>query len=139
MYSLIGSCGEVVSMKKGLLKGIVLTCVLTTMTVSTAFASVSQASSYQQQVEAIKQQNQLLMQQNEYLRQQAEALKQNQGYSQAYSQPTQVYMPAPVYVQSPVYVHTPVYNPAPWYGGLAAGYILGNWGRCGHWGCHHWR
>lgn len=127
-------------MKKGLLKRIFLTCVLTTMSVSTAFASVSQSSSYQQQIDAIKQQNQILMQQNEYLRQQTEALKQNQGYNQTYSQPAQVYVPSPVYVQTPVYVHA--YNPAPWYGGLAAGYILGNWTGYSHWGhgcCHRWR
>lgn len=135
-------------MKKKLAKGLILTCVFTAMTVSTAFASVNQSNTYQQQqLDQIKQQNQILMQQNEYLKQQTDALKQNQVQGSVHA--VQAYAPAPVYAQSPMYyappaqvyyTPSPVYSPGPWYGGLAAGYILGN---CGHWWgrgcCRHWR
>lgn len=129
-------------MKKGLVKFLVLTFVLTTMSVSGAFAASIQAGTYQkQQLELIRQQNEALKQQNEYLKQQTEALKQNQAPMSG--QAVQTYAPAPVYAPSPavyyapapVYYSRPSYAPGPWYGGLAAGYILGNWGRCGRgWG-----
>lgn len=135
-------------MKKVLVKCLVLTCLLTPMNVSKVFASVSQ-SYQQQQLELIRQQNEALKQQTDYLRQQVDALKQNQTtvQGQVYYQPAPVYTQPPVYT-TPMYVQTPVYyhqayNPGPWYGGLAAGYILGNWSRCGHWwggGCGRcWR
>lgn len=146
-------------MKKILVKGLVLTFVLTTMTVSTAFAASNQSSAYQQQQleqirqqnEALKQQNSYLMQQTEMLKQQAEALKQGQVYNQppVNVHPVQSYVATPTYTQSAVYytqpvqayyTPAPVYSPGPWYGGVAAGYILGQcFGpryRCG-WG-HRW-
>lgn len=124
-------------MKKGLVRYLVLTYVLTTMAVSTAFADVNQSNIYQQQQleqicqqnEALKQQTGYLMQQTEMLRQQTEALKQSQAYA---SYPV-YYAPAPIY-----YAPSKVYSPGPWYGGLAAGYILGHWSGCGRcWG-HRW-
>lgn len=150
-------------MKKDLIKFGVLTLVLTTMTVSTAFANVKPSTGYQlqqqqfeqirQQNEALKQQNTYLMQQTEMLKQQTKALKQSQLNSQAQINihPVQTYVPAPAYTSSAVYyapAPVPVYyssnqmySPGPWYGGLAAGYILGH-SRCGFgWGhrCGHWR
>lgn len=129
-------------MKKGLVRYLILTCVLTTMAVSTAFADVSKSNVYQQQLEQIRQQNEALKQQNGYLiqqteilRQQTEALKQSQTYNQ-----TQTYASYPVYYASAPVYYAPnqVYSPAPWYGGLAAGYILGHWSGCGRcWG-HRW-
>ena len=129
-------------MKKVLVKCLVLTCVLTTMSVSTAFAGVSQSSVYQQQQveqirqqnEALKQQNGYLMQQTEILRQQTEALKQ----SQMNTHPVQAYAPSPVYyapAPAPVYyAQSQVYSPGPWYGGMAAGYMLGQFSGYGR-GC----
>lgn len=145
-------------MKKGFVKYLVLTFVLSVVTVSTAFAGTNQTSAYQQQqLEQMRQQNEALNQQNEYLKQQTEILKQQtealkqtqvQGSVhtvQTYS-PTQVYAPCPVYYTPPAQVYyapAQVYSPGPWYGGLAAGYILGQGFRCGHWwggGCHRcWR
>jgi len=77
-------------MKKIIVKCLLLTCVLTTVTVSKGFANISQSSGYQQQqIEQIRQQNDALRQQNEYLMQQTEILKQQadaQRQSQAYNQ-----------------------------------------------------
>lgn len=141
-------------MKKDLVKCLVLTFVLTTMTVSTAFANVNQSSAYQQQQleqirqqnEALKQQNSYLMQQTEILKQQTEALKQSQTVVHPIqacvsTQSPVYYAPAPTQVY---YTQAPVYPPGPWYGGVAAGYVLGQcfgpryhcgWGH----GCGHWR
>lgn len=123
-------------MKKVLAKCLVLTCLLAPMT--PVFANTVQ----QQQID-------LLQQQNALLQQQINVLKQNQTtvQGQVYAQQAPAYAPAPVYT-TPVYVQTPTvmyshpaYAPGPWYGGLAAGYILGNWSHCGHWwgGCHRCR
>lgn len=119
-------------MKKVLAKGLILTCLLAPT--ASAFASTPQ----QQQID-------LLQQQNALLQQQVNALKQNQTtvQGQVYYQPAPVYTApvytSPMYVQTPVYVHQG-YAPGPWYGGLAAGYVLGSWSR--GWGgrcCHRWR
>lgn len=171
LYELKFCCRKLggMDMKKVLLKSLVLTCVITGISVSTVFASVSQPSSSQkqrlellrQQNEALQVQNDALKQQADLLRQQADALKQGQTYTQAptpvnavqmypaaqvYAQPqvpVQVYSPAPMYVPNTVYVHSHTYNPGPWYGGLGLGYVLGAWTSCGRgWGhgcCHRWR
>lgn len=145
-------------MKKGFTKSLVLICVLTTMSASTAFATVTRSIEYQQkqnveqirqQNDALKQQNSYLMQQNEILRQQTEALKQSQVNVHPIQNYTTAPVVTPIYTQSAVYYSAPapvyyppatVYSPGPWYGGLAAGYMLGHWSspRWGH-GCCHWR
>jgi len=113
-------------MKKDLVKFLVLTCVLTTMTVSTALANVTQSVSYQQQSDQISQQNEMLRQQNEYLMQQTEILKQQSDalkQSQAYNQG---YMEGQGYNQRR--------NHSQLYTGLGLGYVMGQF--CfPHYGC----
>lgn len=123
-------------MKKSLVKCLVLTCVMTTMTVSNAFANISQSNAYQQQQleqmrqqnEALRQQNENLMQQTEALRQQTEIIKQNQAYNQGYMEGQKHYGQRQ--------------NNYPLYTGLGLGYIMGQWcaPRC-YWGhrYHHCR
>lgn len=136
-YNFEVACGRYFVMKKDLVKYLVLTFVLTTMTVSTAFAGVNQSSAYQQQqLEQIRQQNEALMQQNEYLRQQAdylrqqtETLKQNQSYNQGYIEGQRYSQPN---------------NHYQLYTGLGVGYVVGHWlapRHCYGWGhrCCHWR
>ena len=125
-------------MKKGLVKYLILAFAVTTMTVSTAFASGNQLSVYQQQqFEQIRQQNEVLIQQNEYLRQQtdilrqqAETLRQNQAYNQGY-------------IEGQGYGQRN--NHYQLYTGMGLGYVMGQWfgpRYCyygwGHRGCH-WR
>lgn len=120
-------------MKKIFVKCMALACLLTP--IAPAFANTQQ-----QQID-------LLQQQNTLLQQQLNALKQNQTTVQTVPVQGQVYyQPAPMYTQATVYptpvyvqyVH-PTYTPGPWYGGLAAGYVLGSFSRsCWRHGCHHY-
>ena len=123
-------------MKKSLVNYLVLSFALTTMTVSTAFASNNQSNMQQQQIEQIRQQNDALNQQNEYLKQQtailqqqSDSLKQNQAYTQGYIQG-----------QGQGYQQTN--NHYQLYTGMGVGYMMGQWfrpcyGRCG-WGHRCW-
>lgn len=112
-------------MKKDLLNFFVLACVLTVMATSAAFADVSKASTVQQQqTELYNQQLDYLRQQTEYLRQQTDALRQNQAYNQGY-------------IEGQRYsYHRNVYVPGVFFGGIAAGYLLGHRHGYGHC-CHH--
>lgn len=129
-HNLILNKSGVLCMKKDLKKCLVLTCVLATMSVSTAFAGVNPQSFYQQQqLEQIRQQNEALMQQNEYLRQQSEILRQQteaQRQNQAY---TQGYMEG----QGSNYRRNNNYQ---LYTGMGVGYVMGSWfhPRCCGWG-----
>lgn len=128
-------------MKKNLLNLFVLTCVITSMTTSVAFADVSQnaiiqkqqqADLYAQQMDNLRQQTEYLRQQNEMLRQQNQMLQQNQAYTQGYSAGLQQpqMQPRPYY-----YHHSEYYAPALMLGGLTAGYFLGHsfhYGHCCH-------
>lgn len=118
-------------MKKNLLNLFVLTC-FTSMTISTAFADVSQNALIQkqqqsdlnnQQIEYLRQQTEYLRQQNEILRQQNQALQQNQAYNQGYATGVQ---------QTRPYYHSEFWTPALVVGGLTAGYFLG------HYPCHYY-
>lgn len=132
-------------MKKNLLNLFVVTCVITSMTTTAAFADVNQnaiiqkqqqAELYTQQIDNLRQQTEYLRQQNELLKQQNQALQQNQAYNQGYvtglQQPQM--QPRPYY-----YHHSEYYAPALMLGGLTAGYFLGHsFGHFSHYGhyCH---
>lgn len=120
-------------MKKNLLSLFILTCVMTMMSASAAFANVTptsiaqnqqQADMYAQQMNYLQQQTEYLRQQTEALRQQNEALKQSQAYNQGYYEG-----------QNQRYYHRDSYAPGYWLGGLCTGYVLGHWPTYRH-GCH---
>lgn len=124
-------------MKKNLLNLFVVTCFITSMTTTAAFADVSQnaiiqkqqqAELYAQQIDNLKQQTEYLRQQNELLKQQNQALQQNQAYNQGYAAGVQ----QPQVQTRPYYQHSEFWTPALVIGGLTAGYFLGSYPRHYH-------
>lgn len=118
-------------MKKNLLNLFVVTCFITSMTTTAAFADVSQnaiiqkqqqAELYAQQIDNLRQQTEYLRQQNELLKQQNQALQQNQAYNQGYAAGVQ----QPQVQPRTYYNHNEFYAPALMLGGLTAGYFLGH-------------